>query len=31
MDHMKGGRKDTGKSLDKDLMVNRSEAYWNSK
>jgi len=29
IDHMKGGRKDTGKSLKKDLMVNRTEAYWN--
>lgn len=29
MDHMKGGRKDTGKSLTKDLVVNRSEDYWN--
>ena len=29
MDHMKGGRKDSGKSLAKDLMVNRKEAYWN--
>ena len=28
MDHMKGGRKNTGKSLQKDLMVNRTEAYW---
>ena len=30
MDHMKGGRKDSGKSLPKDLMVNRSEDYWRS-
>jgi len=30
MDHMKGGRKDTGKSLQKDLMVNRTEDYWKS-
>lgn len=29
MDHMKGGRKKDGKSLQKDLMVNRTEAYWN--
>ena len=29
IDHMKGGRKDTGKSLKKDIMVNRKEAYWN--
>lgn len=29
MDHMKGGRKDTGKSLTKDLIVKRSEDYWN--
>ena len=29
MDHMKGGRKDSGNSLAKDLMVNRKEAYWN--
>ena len=29
MDHMKGGRKKDGKSLRKDLMVNRTEAYWN--
>lgn len=30
MDHMKGGRKDTGKSRQKDLMVNRTEDYWSS-
>lgn len=30
MDHMKGGRKDSGKSLAKDLMVNRTEDYWRS-
>ena len=30
MDHMKGGRKDSGKSLPKDLMVNRTEDYWRS-
>ena len=29
IDHMKGGRKDTGKSLKKDIMVNRTEDYWN--
>jgi len=29
IDHMKGDRKDTKKSLKKDLMVNRKEAYWN--
>ena len=29
IDHMKGGRKDSGKSLKKDIMVNRTEAYWN--
>jgi len=29
MDHMKGGRKDTGKSLAKDLIVKRTEDYWN--
>ena len=28
IDHMKGGRKDSGKSLAKDLMVNRNEDYW---
>jgi hypothetical protein len=28
LDHLKGGRKDTGKSLKKDLIVNRTEAYW---
>ena len=28
MDHMKGGRKDKGKSDTKDIMVNRTEAYW---
>jgi hypothetical protein len=31
MDHMKGGRKDSGKSLAKDLMVNRKEAYWRNR
>lgn len=29
IDHMKGDRKSTGKSPKKDLMVNRTEAYWN--
>ena len=29
IDHMKGGRKDQGKSQKKDIMVNRKEAYWN--
>ncbi len=29
IDHMKGDRKNTKKSLSKDLMVNRTEAYWN--
>ena len=29
IDHMKGDRKDTKKSLKKDQMVNRKEAYWN--
>jgi len=28
IDHMKGGRKDTGRSLKKDIMVKRTEAYW---
>ena len=28
MDHMKGGRKDKGKSDVKDIMVTRTEAYW---
>jgi hypothetical protein len=30
MDHMKGDRKNTKKSLAKDLMVNRTEEYWNA-
>ena len=30
IDHMKGDRKNTGKSLAKDLMVNRTEDYWRS-
>jgi hypothetical protein len=29
IDHMKGDRKFKGKSLTKDLVVNRSEGYWN--
>jgi len=29
IDHMKGGRKDAGKSQRKDIMVNRTEDYWN--
>ena len=29
IDHMKGARKDKGKSLSKDIIVNREEAYWN--
>ena len=28
MDHMKGGRKEKGKSNTKDIMVNRTEDYW---
>lgn len=28
IDHMKGDRKTTGKSLPKDLMVKRTESYW---
>ena len=28
MDHMKGGRKATGKSKRSDIMVNRTEKYW---
>ena len=28
IDHMKGDRKNTGKSLKSDLMVNRKESYW---
>lgn len=30
IDHMKGGRKDKGKSDAKDIMVNRPESYWRS-
>jgi len=29
IDHMKGARKDKGKSLDKDIIVKRKESYWN--
>ena len=29
IDHMKGGRKDTGKSQKKDITVQRTETYWN--
>ena len=29
IDHMKGGRKDAGKSQRNDIMVNRTEDYWN--
>ncbi len=28
IDHMKGGRKDQGKSKKSDIMVNRTEEYW---
>jgi hypothetical protein len=28
LDHLKGGRKQLGKSKAKDLLVNRTEAYW---
>ena len=28
IDHMKGGRKDAGKSKKSDIMVNRTEDYW---
>ena len=30
IDHMKGGRKNKGKSEKKDIMVNRTEDYWTS-
>jgi len=30
IDHLKGARKDTGKSLRKDIMVKRTEEYWNA-
>ena len=30
IDHLKGARKDTGKSLTKDIMVKRKETYWTS-
>lgn len=29
MDHLKGGRKEEGRSRDSDLVVERKEAYWN--
>lgn len=29
LDHLKGDRKDLGRSKDKDLKVRRTEAYWN--
>jgi hypothetical protein len=28
IDHMKGDRKNIGKSLPKDIIVNRTEDYW---
>jgi hypothetical protein len=28
LDHLKGNRKNTGRSLPKDLKVKRQEAYW---
>jgi len=28
IDHMKGARKNTGKSKSSDIMVNRKESYW---
>lgn len=31
LDHLKGRRKDTGKSAKKDLIVNRVENYWRSR
>ncbi len=31
IDHMKGDRKNQGKSLTKDLMVNRKEEYWRTR
>ena len=30
LDHLKGKRKDTGKSLKTDLVVERNEQYWKS-
>lgn len=30
IDHLKGARKDTGKSLTQDIMVKRKETYWTS-
>ena len=29
-DHMKGDRKNKGKSQKKDLLANRTESYWNA-
>ena len=29
LDHMKGVRKNEGRSRQKDIMVNRTESYWN--
>jgi hypothetical protein len=29
LDHLKGKRKDQGKSSNKDLLVSRKEKYWN--
>ena len=31
IDHMKGDRKNIGKSLPKDIMVNRTEDYWRNR
>jgi hypothetical protein len=28
LDHLKGNRKDSGRSKTKDLVVNRTEGYW---
>ena len=28
LDHLKGNRKDSGRSKSKDLVVNRTEGYW---
>jgi hypothetical protein len=30
LDHLKGNRKETGKSLSRDLKVRRTESYWNN-
>jgi hypothetical protein len=30
MDHMKGDRKDQGRSLAADLLVRRDEGYWSA-